>query len=148
MRQRVHKNTVELLLFWRLLLDMPPAPKCALLSQLDSSGENNFSFASGCQVKIPSWLRLGAPDFPFSALEPSLAWTWAVLCMLPVSVSTSGHQSWLLRVIPSPGSHSLPMFFSAQLPEPWREGFDVDIPPRTMLPSLSGCTLSSCGSLS
>ena len=62
-----------------------------------SLSKTNFSFASGLQSKISSWLRMGACDcFPHSVLGPHLFWTcmctpciycysmWFHLCISPV----------------------------------------------------------------
>lgn len=70
MRQRVYKNTTELLVLWRLLLDMSPAPACALLSQLDSSGENKFFLCKRVSREDTFLIRGGSPDFPFSRWNP------------------------------------------------------------------------------
>lgn len=48
------------------------SPRCCLYTQWDFMEKTDFSFACGCQLKIASWLGMGAVRYLISVLAPHL----------------------------------------------------------------------------
>lgn len=108
--------------------------------------ETDFPFPSRYQLHIVSWL-----GWDFVSTCPFQAWSLAVLNVCRHSLwayTSTGH------VVPRRGyflgCHPLSLALttlsaspSTEIPEPWGEGFDVDIPIRTQYFEVLFCTSSS-----
>lgn len=125
---------------------MPPAPKCALLSQLDSSGENKFFLCKRVSSEDTLLIRGRSPGFSLLSIgtQSGLNLSSPVCCQslwAPLGTSLAGSgRHWFLSHIPPP-RHTVfpsPFLHSSLSPE---GGIYADVLPRTVLPSLSGCTI-------
>lgn len=87
MNRNSQKTTTEVVFVDHLLLGLGPGLKSDLYTRWDSVGENEFFFCKQLSVGDSYWVKdEGFCFFPFSVMEPSLAYTCADLYMQPWSL--------------------------------------------------------------